>query len=103
MSYSSIVHCTAVVRVETRLIIFTTCCTFTVYTTWQARCVTTPIYGKPFVTKIKLLRRHIVSLYGHHTTIYKEQRAQIRLMWAPFDFGLYGHYIRINSKASMGV
>ena len=33
MSYSSIVPCTAVVRVQARLIIFTTCCTFTVYTT----------------------------------------------------------------------
>ena len=40
VSYSSIVPCTAVVRVQARLIIFTTCCTFTVYTTWQARCVT---------------------------------------------------------------
>ena len=44
MSYSSIVHCIAVVRVEARLIIFTTCCTFTVYTTWQVRCVTTSTY-----------------------------------------------------------
>ena len=37
------VPCTAVVRVQARLMIFTTCCTFTVYTTWQVRCVTTPI------------------------------------------------------------
>ena len=39
VSYSSIVPCTAVVRVQARLMIFTTCGTFTVYTTWQARCV----------------------------------------------------------------
>ena len=43
VSYSSIVPYTAVVRVQARLIIFTMCCTFTVYTTGQARCVTTHI------------------------------------------------------------
>ena len=33
VSYSSIVPCTAVVRVQARLMIFTTCCTLTVDTT----------------------------------------------------------------------
>ena len=37
MSYSSIVPCTAVVRDQVRLMIFTTCGTFTVYTT--SNCV----------------------------------------------------------------
>ena len=34
---------------------------------------------------------------------YKDERAQIRLILIPFDFALYGHHIRINSKANMGV
>ena len=42
-------------------------------------------YGKPFVTKIKLLRQHIVSLYGTIESYI--------IIWAQFDFGLYGHYI----------
>ena len=46
VSYSSIVPCTAVVRVQARLMIFTMCGTFTVYTTWQARCVLR-VYGFP--------------------------------------------------------
>ena len=37
MSYSSVVPCTAVVRVEARSMMFTTCGTFTVYAT--SNCV----------------------------------------------------------------
>ena len=59
MSYSSIVPCTGVVRVQARLIIFTRCGTFTVYTTWQARCVTTHIR---LPTMTLYITSHIVNM-----------------------------------------
>ena len=59
MSNSSIVPCTDVVRVQARLMIFTMCGTFTVYTTWQARCVTTHIR---LPTMTPLITPHIVNI-----------------------------------------
>ena len=60
MSYSSIVPCTAVVRVQARLIIFTTCGTFTVYTTGQTpRCVKTSIR---LPTMTLYITPHIVNI-----------------------------------------
>ena len=62
MSYTSIVPCTAVVRVQARLIIFTTCGTFTVYTTWQAHCVTMHIRLPTMTPLITLYIVNIINL-----------------------------------------